>query len=62
MGVKDFDPHVMIALLPLRSWQSVNPMPWWRDASVSKVTVFVELKCLVRLFVASIDFKLSSSC
>ena len=58
-GVKDFEPHVIITLVPLFSWQNVNPMPWWHDAFVSRVTGFVGSKCLMRRFAARIYFKLS---
>ena len=61
-GVKDLDPHVIIALLPLSSWHSAKPILWWCDTSVSTVTGLVGSKCFVSRLAASIVFKLSNSC
>ena len=59
-GVNDFDPQVMIALLPLTSWHRAKPMPWWQDASVSKMTCFVGSKWRVNKF-AGIDLSPANS-
>ena len=60
-GVNDLDAQVMMALFPLTSWHRAKPMPWWRDASVNRVTCFVGSKWRVNKFAVRIDLSPANS-
>ena len=61
-GVKDFDPQVMIALLPFTSWQRAKPIPWCREASVSNMTLLVGSKWRVNRLAVRIHLSPANSC